>query len=129
LVSWPAVEGRRRSATQTFGFAGAVHHFLDRVRDRRAPLTSGAEAAKTQLLLDRILYVAGLPTEEQPGRVWASHAKNDSKDPTLTSLDQIVFVKFRRRRRGPDVQGLAKRVEDHRVGRPSPTIDGMEAIA
>lgn len=63
------------TATQTFGFAGAVHHFLDRVRDRRQPLTSGAEAAKTQLLLDRILSAAGLPIEEQPGRVWASHAK------------------------------------------------------
>lgn len=63
------------TATQTFGFAPAVHHFLDCVRDRRQPLTSGGEAAKTQLLLDRILSVAGLPTEEQPGRVWASHAK------------------------------------------------------
>jgi virulence factor len=63
------------TATKTFGFAGAVEHFLDRVRDRRQPLTSGAEAAKTQLLLDRILAAAGLPTEEQPGRVWASHAK------------------------------------------------------
>jgi virulence factor len=63
------------TATQTFGFAGAVHHFLDRVRDRRQPLTSGAEAAKTQLLLDQILSAAELPTEEQPGRVWASHAK------------------------------------------------------
>lgn len=63
------------TATQTFGFADAVHHFLDRVRDRQEPLTSGAEAAKTQLLLDRILSAAGLPTEEQPGRVWASHAK------------------------------------------------------
>lgn len=63
------------TATQTFGFAAAVHHFLDRVRDRREPLTSGAEAAKTQALLERILSAAGLPTEEQPGRVWASHAK------------------------------------------------------
>ena len=63
------------TATQTFGFAGAVHHFLDCVRDRRQPLTSGAEAAKTQLLLDQILSAADLPTEEQPGRVWASHAK------------------------------------------------------
>jgi virulence factor len=63
------------TATQTFGFAAAVHHFLDRVRDRHAPLTSGAEAAKTQILLDRILSAAGLPTEEQPGRAWASHAK------------------------------------------------------
>jgi virulence factor len=63
------------TATQTFGFAGAVHHFLDRVRDRGTPLTSGADAKKTQLLLDRILAVAGLPTDEQPGRVWSSHAK------------------------------------------------------
>jgi virulence factor len=62
------------TATQTFGFAGAVHHFLDRVRDRAEPLTSGADAVKTQLLLDRILAVAGLPTEEQPGRTWSSHA-------------------------------------------------------
>jgi virulence factor len=63
------------TATQTFGFAGAVSHFLDRVRDRREPLTSGLEAAQTQVLLERILSVAGLPTEEQPGRAWASHAK------------------------------------------------------
>jgi virulence factor len=63
------------TATQTFGFAGAVHHFLDRVRDRGTPLTSGADAAKTQFLLDRILAAAGLPTDEQPGRVWSSHAK------------------------------------------------------
>lgn len=62
------------TATQTFGFAAAVHHFLDRVRDRDEPLTSGADAAKTQLLLDRILAAAGLPTEEQPGRMWTSHA-------------------------------------------------------
>lgn len=64
------------TATQTFGFAAAVSHFLDRVRDRKQPLTSGTEAAKTQLLLDRILSAAGLPVEEQPGRLWASHAKN-----------------------------------------------------
>lgn len=64
------------TATQTFGFAGAVNHFLDRVRDRKQPLTSGAEAAKTQLLLDRILLAAGLPVDEQPGRAWASRAKN-----------------------------------------------------
>jgi virulence factor len=63
------------TATQTFGFAGAVHHFLDCVRGRREPLTSGVEAAKTQLLLDQILTAAGLPTEEQTGRVWTSHAK------------------------------------------------------
>lgn len=63
------------TATQTFGFAGAVHHFLERVHDRREPLTSGREAARTQTLLERILEAAGLPTDEQPGRQWASHAQ------------------------------------------------------
>lgn len=63
------------TATQTLGFAGAVGHFLERVRDRREPLTSGREAVKTQALLDRILSAAGLPTEEQAGRQWSSHAK------------------------------------------------------
>jgi virulence factor len=63
------------TATGTFGFARAVDHFLDRVRDREEPLTSGREAAETQLLLDRILESAGLPTQEQPGRAWASHAQ------------------------------------------------------
>jgi virulence factor len=63
------------TATNTFGFAGAVHHFLDRVRDRRAPLTSGADAVRTHRLLEQILAAAGLPTDEQPGRAWASHAQ------------------------------------------------------
>jgi virulence factor len=63
------------TATDTFGFSAAVHHFLDRVRDRGEPLTSGWEAAKTQQLLDQILEAAGLPTREQPGRTWSSQAK------------------------------------------------------
>lgn len=63
------------TATRSFGFAAAVHHFLDRVEDRQQPLTSGLEGAKTQALLDQILTAAGLPTQEQPGRVWTSHAK------------------------------------------------------
>ncbi|MFC9556252.1 Gfo/Idh/MocA family protein [Rhodococcus sp. NPDC056960] len=62
------------TATDTFGFAAAVHHFLDCVRDRREPLTSGREAVRTQQLLDRILAGAGLPTEEQAGRTWTSKA-------------------------------------------------------
>lgn len=66
------------TATSTFGFAGAVHHFVDRVRDRREPLTSGREAALTQELLDRVLEAAGLPTHEQQGREWVSHAVNDT---------------------------------------------------
>ncbi|MEW2297835.1 Gfo/Idh/MocA family oxidoreductase [Streptomyces sp. NPDC006743] len=62
------------TATETFGFADAVRHFLDRVQDRQQPLTSGWEAVKTQQLLDKILAVAGLPTEEQEGRTWSSKA-------------------------------------------------------
>lgn len=63
------------TATHTLGFAGAVDHFLERVRDRQEPRTSGWEAVKTQSLLERILTAAGLPTEEQAGRAWSSHAK------------------------------------------------------
>lgn len=66
------------TATETLGFAAAVHHFLDRVADRAQPLTSGREAVHTQRLLDRILAASGLPTEEQAGREWASHAVNGS---------------------------------------------------
>jgi virulence factor len=62
------------TATQTLGFAEAVHHFLDRMADRRQPLTSGRDAVATQRLLDRILEAAGLPTNELEGRQWASHA-------------------------------------------------------
>jgi virulence factor len=62
------------TATDTLGFSAAVHHFLDRVADRAQPLTSGREAVHTQRLLDRILAASGLPTEEQEGRQWASHA-------------------------------------------------------
>ncbi|WP_406034236.1 Gfo/Idh/MocA family oxidoreductase [Nocardioides sp. NBC_00163] len=62
------------TATETLGFAEAVHHFLDRISDRQAPLTSGRDAVATQRLLDQILEAAGLPTREQEGRRWASHA-------------------------------------------------------
>lgn len=62
------------TATETFGFAAAVRHFLDCVKDRQQPLTSGWEAVKTQQLLDQILAGAGLPTEEQEGRTWTSKA-------------------------------------------------------
>ncbi|MGO4584653.1 Gfo/Idh/MocA family protein [Arthrobacter sp. 2RAF6] len=66
------------TATDTLGFSAAVHHFLDRVADRAQPLTSGREAVYTQRLLDQILAASGLPTEEQAGREWASHAVNAS---------------------------------------------------
>ena len=66
------------TATETLGFAQAVHHFLDRIADRQPALTSGREAVATQRLLDQILAAAGLPTAEQEGRQWASHATNDA---------------------------------------------------
>jgi virulence factor len=62
------------TATETLGFAEAVHHFLARRVDRRQPLTSGREAVATQMLLERVLMSAGLPTHEQEGRQWSSHA-------------------------------------------------------
>lgn len=66
------------TATETLGFASAVHHFLECLGERRQPLTSGREAVATQRLLDRILAAAGLPTEEQEGRTWTSHATQGS---------------------------------------------------
>jgi virulence factor len=61
-------------ASEALGFGACVRHFLDRVRDRAAPLTSGREAARTHDLVDEILQAAGLPTVEDPDRSWQSHA-------------------------------------------------------
>lgn len=69
------------TATDTLGFSAAVHHFLDRINDRQPPLTSGRDAVATQELLDHILSSAGLPTREQEGRQWASHATNPVRQP------------------------------------------------
>jgi len=69
------------TATDTLGFSAAVRHFLDRINDRRAPLTSGRDAVATQRLLEKILTSAGLPTHEQQGRQWASHATNPVPQP------------------------------------------------
>ena len=46
----------------------AVLQALDRINDRRPPLTSGRDAVATQQLLEKILMSAGLPTQEQQGR-------------------------------------------------------------
>jgi virulence factor len=48
------------------GFRQEVRHFLDCVRTRSAPRTSGAEAARTQALMDRLLQAMGLPLGDQP---------------------------------------------------------------
>ena len=66
-----------RPRRETLGFAAAVHHFLDRMRRppaaldlraRRRRHPDGCSTASSQ--------AAGLPTHEQEGRQWASHATN-----------------------------------------------------
>jgi virulence factor len=61
--------------TQTFGFAGAVHHFLDRVRDRGTPLTAGADAVKPSSSSIASSPPPGSPPRSNPDGVWSSHAK------------------------------------------------------
>lgn len=51
----------------TLGFRAELMHFFDCVRTRATPLTSGAEALRTQALMDRILAAMGLPVEDRPG--------------------------------------------------------------
>lgn len=75
------------TATETFGFAHAVHHFLDRIRDRQEPLTSGWEAAKTQRLLDQILEAAGLPIEASCGR-WRRSSVQAASPSTRSAQDR-----------------------------------------
>ena len=52
-------------ATQTLGFAPEVEHFVECVRTRKQPLTNGADALRTQELVDEILRSAGLPLEDK----------------------------------------------------------------
>jgi virulence factor len=56
------------------GFRPELAHFVECVRTRREPRTSGADAMRTQALMDRLLEAVGLPTREKedadpPGRV------------------------------------------------------------
>jgi virulence factor len=44
------------------GFRPELAHFVDCVRTRREPRTSGADAMRTQALMDRLLEAIGLPT-------------------------------------------------------------------
>ena len=53
-VGWPRVEDK-------MGFRQEVEHFVDCVRKRAQPLTSGEDAYKTHLLVHEILTKAGLP--------------------------------------------------------------------
>jgi virulence factor len=46
------------------GFRQEIAHFLDCVRTRATPRTSGVEAARTQALMDRLLQAMGLPLGE-----------------------------------------------------------------
>lgn len=51
--------------TRTMGFGPEVEHFVECVRERRQPLTNGADAVKTQQLMERIIEAAGLPTGDR----------------------------------------------------------------
>lgn len=52
-------------ATKTLGFSPEVNHFIQCVRERRQPLTNGADALRTQELVEAILSSAGLPLDDQ----------------------------------------------------------------
>jgi virulence factor len=48
------------------GFRQELEHFVECVRTRAEPRTSGADAVRTQALMDRLLHAMGLPLEDQP---------------------------------------------------------------
>jgi virulence factor len=50
---------------RTMGFGPEVTHFIDCVRHRQQPRTSGRDALRTQELVDEILRAAGLPLEDK----------------------------------------------------------------
>ena len=56
-LGWARVEDK-------MGFTQEVAHFLACVKERRQPVTSGADAYKTHLLMNEILLKAGLPGME-----------------------------------------------------------------
>ena len=51
--------------TETAGFAPCLDHFLHCVRTRTDPLTTAAEAYRSQELMEAVLAAAGLPTEDR----------------------------------------------------------------
>jgi len=52
------------NVTEIAGFGPEIDHFLECIRERREPLTSGQDAVRTQELVERIVRVAGLPTTD-----------------------------------------------------------------
>ena len=56
-MGWARVEDK-------MGFQQEVEHFIDCVRNRKEPITSGRDALKTHILMDQILRKAGLPALE-----------------------------------------------------------------
>lgn len=53
------------TALETMGYQKEVDHFIECVKTRREPRTSGRDALKTQILLDQILEAAGLPLSDE----------------------------------------------------------------
>ena len=64
------------TATETLGFAEAVHHFLDRIADRRAALDQRARRRRHPDAARPHPPGRGTADHEQEGRQWASHATN-----------------------------------------------------
>jgi virulence factor len=48
------------------GFRQELEHFVECVRTRAEPRTAGADAVRTQALMDRLLRAMGLPLEDRP---------------------------------------------------------------
>ena len=48
------------------GFRQELEHFVACVQTRAEPRTSGADAVRTQALMDRLLQTMGLPLEDRP---------------------------------------------------------------
>jgi virulence factor len=49
------------------GFRQELEHFVECVRTRAEPRTSGADAVRTQALMDRLLQAMGLPVQDRAG--------------------------------------------------------------
>ena len=54
-----------QQATEALGFAAEMDHFINCVRERKEPLTSGRDAVMTQELTEQVISVAGLPTADR----------------------------------------------------------------
>ena len=70
------------TATETLGFAEAVHHFLDRINDRRPPLTAGGTPSPPRSCSTRSSPPRGCPpTNKKAGNGPATPRTRPSNQP------------------------------------------------